>query len=140
MNAVRITCGLLILFAANRALAAEPAAISSATLGDMGLATMQTLSDEHGTAVRGMGAFTGHHFDMGKTHVRFDHKKTEHRKMVDHRGGHKMDHRGGHKFEKSFHHKNFGHDFGHKKMDTHKSFGFWQPRTLGWHFGGPKLR
>jgi hypothetical protein len=51
---------------------------------------------------------------------RFDHARTDCR-VVDHHG------------------KNFGRDFGHKSVDSHKSFGggmSWQPTRMTWSFGG----
>jgi hypothetical protein len=135
MKTFGIICGLvgLALAAGSIASAAEPStSISTATLASMGLGSMQSMSDAQGTTVRGLGTFAGHHFDKRMTHVRFDHKKMDHRRVVDHKGGHNF---------KDFHHKKLGHDFGHKKMDFHhKSFGHWPVRTLTWSFGGSKLR
>jgi hypothetical protein len=43
----------------SQAAAKSPAAVSSDTLGSMGLGGMQTLSDEAGQGIRGKGTFAG---------------------------------------------------------------------------------
>ncbi|REK19287.1 MAG: hypothetical protein DWQ37_01460 [Planctomycetota bacterium] len=49
----------LALMAVSTASAGEPAGISKNTLGNMGLGSMQTMSDTEGMTVRGKGTFAG---------------------------------------------------------------------------------
>jgi hypothetical protein len=113
------------MFAA--ASAAEPAAISKASLGSMGLGGMQLMSDNDGLAVRGKGAFVKG-FDLHrkpKLHffIFIVHKK------FDHRGFDKFPHRS---FDK-FPHGGFDNKFAHKNMGGGM---IWQPKQMVWNFGG----
>jgi hypothetical protein len=55
MRSFAIACAALLLFAATAS--AADLAVSKSTLSNMGLGSMQVLSDEAGTAVRGKGTF-----------------------------------------------------------------------------------
>ena len=57
MKSFAIACAVLMLFAATAS--AGDLAVSKSTLGSMGLASMQQLSDNDGLAVRGKGVFAG---------------------------------------------------------------------------------
>lgn len=55
MKSVAITCGVMMLCAASAS--GNELAVSKSTLGNMGLGSMQTMSDSDGLAVRGKGTF-----------------------------------------------------------------------------------
>jgi hypothetical protein len=128
----------------------EPAALAQSSLASMGLGGMRIMSDDEGTAVRGLGAFVNGHFGNHKMTVPFDHKKFDHRNGFDHKKGDhgrgfdkKIDHGKG--FDKKvdhgrgFGHKNFGHGMGHKSIGHHKGGGMiWPTRSFG-HFGGKSM-
>jgi len=57
MKSFAIACAALMLFAATAS--AGDLAVSKSTLGSMGLGSMQQMSDDEGTAVRGKGTFAG---------------------------------------------------------------------------------
>jgi len=102
--------------------AAEPSAISKASLGSMGLGGMQLMSDNDGLAVRGKGVFVKG-FDMHrkpKLHfiIFIFHKK------FDHRGFDKFPQGG---FDNKFVHKNMGGGM------------IWQPKQMVWNGGGMKI-
>lgn len=137
MKNLAIICGGMVLTVSMVARASaddDSAPLSQASLSSMGLGGMRLMSDDHGLAVRGTGAFFGSfgHHTKAKLHFFVDHKKFDHGKKFDHRFSHNG-------FDKSGH-KGFDNEFHHKGFDGHKSFAggmVWQPPKMVWNFGGP---
>jgi hypothetical protein len=99
----------------------EPStAIAPSSLASMGLGGMQTMSDDEGQAVRGMGAFAGgfdfKHFGRVKILFPFDHQRFDHKIIHN-----------------NFDHGKFGWGMDHKNMGGGM---IWQPKQMVWNFGG----
>jgi hypothetical protein len=144
MNSARFLCLAAALVAGFVAAASadEPSnGIAPSSLAGMGLGGMRMMSDDEGTAVRGMGTFVDGNFKDHKMSFPFDHKKFDHRNGFDHKKfvhGRGFDHK---RFDhKKFDHgKNFGHKtFGHgKNFFGHKMLGHGMDKSFGGHkFGG----